>query len=257
MVRASRLTLPGHGTNNDSFARLESDAVQLCWVNDCSEPHADGAVLTAHQDCWGVARNLHPSVTSLYSVAQGRRQILPLQHSTRPDARLALDRVNGKTPLGEIIRAVTRKLPIELQDEISKSLRGHLVACLSLASLAAPHGDEKPTSNTPSWESVDCHDGGERLNITTSWILGLEYVSKIGIDDREGVSAAGMRGIRFALDTFGIRGLRVMYKDQSLSPWLGDHRFAWYGEAYGDDLSQLRVIRDVSIFRPPVLTVPV
>ena len=89
-----------------------------------------------------------------------------------------------------------------------------------------------------------------RLSIKTSQILGLEYVSEIGFDGPEDASiplgSAAVRGIRFALDAFGIRAVRILFAGQSLSPWLGDSRFSWYGQVYGD-LAQLSMIRDVSI----------
>src|SRR5690606_4212982 len=94
----------------------------------------------------------------------------------------------------------------------------------------------------------------ESLRVKTTSIFGLAYLSKIGFNEGDGdfidVRDSGFFGVRFALGTYGIRALRVLYQDGSMSRWVGDPRFSWFGEVYGADLRYLSVIRDVRIATP-------
>ena len=102
-----------------------------------------------------------------------------------------------------------------------------------------------PICKTPTWEKVSTSGHIETVSIETNNILGLQYIFGIHIGRPEGIASTGIRGIRFALDSFGIRAIRLLFSDQSESPWLGPHRFSWYGEIHGNGLHRLQVIRDV------------
>lgn len=88
LVRVARVTPPGRGASHLHAPSLETDALKLCWFSDCSVHHLEEPVYTVHQDCWSVARSLHPTISSLFSAAQSSRQIFPLQYSARPDVRI-------------------------------------------------------------------------------------------------------------------------------------------------------------------------
>ena len=129
---------------------------------------------------------------------------------------------------------------------------GHaLISLMRSASVIPPCTRSQPVSSKlPVWEKIVCHGVPDKLTISTTRIWGLEYIASVSLGGQSSgifipIEARGVRGIRFALGMYGLRAIKVVYKDGSMSPWLGSTTFAWYGKTTGCDLRQLWVLSDV------------
>lgn len=163
---------------------------------------------------------------------------------------------NGTTELGRLVSRLSN-LPLEIQFEVTKRLDLTLFLSLlkakTLVTQFLPQIYKstimKPKSHIPV-------TGGSFNRIFARYrnIMGSSYLAEIGFrGDGDGgvssisVSDRNIRGIQFSLGRFGLRGIRVLYEDETHSPWLGDSSSCWIGVARGRDLSRLRVVADVRL----------
>ena len=195
----------------------------------------------------------------LFTHARTSRQIFPLRHVSGQRGRLTLPDLDyHESPLGALLRAVATLLPEEvchiiLEHLCDEDFRGKkLLMNLARASAVIPPYTRQVTASAlPIWEKVPCRGPLDRLSIETSSVLGVDCISKITLGGLgSGVSVplrvGDVRGVRFALHPYGLRAIRVLYDDGSMSSWLGSTDPSWFGEVHGTDLSQLHVLLDVS-----------
>ena len=161
--------------------------------------------------------------------------------------------INATTELGRLVKKLATRMPAEIQAQIMMGLgdcyAASLIRALRASSLLTGEEEMRP----PSRELQVSFGPVAGLGAATSSLFGRNYLRDIRFDG-EGdmcvrVEDRGVRGIRFAIDTHGLRGIRVLYGDGGESPWMGDDRGCWYGEAHGADLGRLWVTRDVRIPR--------
>lgn len=219
----------------------------------------------AHKCCWKVANTptIIPSLKWLRMAIQTR----PFSFRTRFWERkpnfdvgtdlLAVDRrfFNQETHLGKIALQLST-MPLEVQSQVLDDLGGSLFISLLRAkifSLQILPRISDSTTLQPITRVLYPAATIRSIHVRFTNILGRTYLSKIGFNDefKDGSSsistpACNVRGLRFALGKFGLRGLQVIYDDGSSSSWLGDSSSCWIGVVHGRDLSKLRVIADVS-----------
>ena len=236
--------------------RLDSDTdrIKLCWSSWCSADHVLEPLFIAHKPCWAVARASHDRLATLFHIAHNTRQMFPPlpRFWARPVSRISPPAGGyGDTPLGELLGAIARRLPVELQDAISTCLDTQMIGSIARASKTATFKLKDQEYEMPWWHAVPYKAPATSLNAKTSHLFGLLYISKLSFNEPGDISipleSAGVRGFRFAIDSYGLRAIRVLYDDQSTSPWLGDPQSSWYGEIFGSNLEELSVISDVSI----------
>ena len=149
-------------------------------------------------------------------------------------------------------------LPKEIQLLISKYSQGsYLTAAMNtiqsssplLASIGLPEESNKclPTELifTPKFKRLTA-EWVEIHNHT--YMLELHETDEEPCDpdcDADSLIVRPLRGIKFALGKYGIRGLRLLYKDLTLSPWLGSTTHCTFGTILGSDIIGLRIRRDV------------
>ena len=249
---------------------LDANDTMFCWSPSCPRRDTDRPAHIAHHNCWAAARKVYGSLHFLLLLARTTRRLFPLDYYSRleipgtiPDIRY------GDTPLGKLLRRAADRLPCELKRSIMNYIRevdgldelyyvdedDLKVTWLTRAvstPLACPRA--KSASALPVWERVACQGDQDRLTIETTRILGLEYIVKVSLggpatSNSVQLQAREVRGVRFALDSFGLCAVRVLYEDSSMSPWLGNAESVWFGEVSGCDLSQLWILGDVSLIR--------
>lgn len=207
--------------------------------------------------CWQVARKT-ASMTSLVHLARRMYPLFPSKYSSEHlDDHEELcgleNKMNVKTALGHLIKELAARMPVELQAQIMM----HLGDCYAVSLIRALRASLPLTGEedmrSPSRELRVSPGPVKSLSVVTSSLLGRGYLRDIEFDADGAVcvrvEGRGIRGIRFAIDTHGLRGIRVLYVDGGESPWLGDDRGCWYGEAHGTNLERLWVTRDVCIPR--------
>lgn len=161
---------------------------------------------------------------------------------------------NDATELGMLISRLG-KMPLEVQFEVTKRL--NLTLFLSLlktkilvAQLLPELGES--TTMKPETRTLDTDGSFKNIHVRYRNILGTAYLAGIGFKREVGGEASSIsvadrdvRGVQFCLGRFGLRGIRVLYEDETCSPWLGEPSSSWIGVARGRDLSRLQVVADV------------
>ena len=192
-----------------------------------------------------LARRMYPLFPSEYSFSEdldGHEDLCGLENE-----------INVKTELGQFIKELSSRMPVELQAQIMTHLGDCYAASLIRALRASLPLTGEEDMRPPSRELRISPGPVMSLGAVASSLLGRSYLRDIQFNE-EGevcirVEDRGIRGIRFAIDTHGLRGVRVLYVGGGESPWLGDDRGCCYGEAHGTDLGRLWVTQDVCIPR--------
>ena len=258
--RVLRVTLETHTRGTDDRLILDGAKVKVCDVpaKACAPCHDGRSVYVAHRDCWNLAVVAGKTHIGLYRFAANLQHVIPPRYSAQPPPYASFyPDVVKTTELGRLVHTGAMRLPAEIQHKAIEYLGDHhLVSSLFRASQTmASHVKETPLYQAVEHVTLGPPTHISSLCIKTGSIFGLAYLSDIGFNQREGdfidVRDIGFIGVRFALGTYGIRGLRILYEDGSMSRWLGDSRFSWFGEVYGYDLRNLSVLRDVRVPASP------
>lgn len=244
---------------DEILPELEVDGAQLCFFPGCPGRDEERPVHVAHLACWAVGRQVHGSLRALFALARTTRQIFPLRKLSGRDVRLTLpDWEYDESPLGELLHAVATRLPVEVCNVILSTIcdenedSGPMVMSLSRASaVIPPYLCAVTDSALPVWKKVPVRGTIDGISIETSSVLGVVCISEVRLGGRDSggsvtLRGVGVRGIRFALHSYGLRAIRVLYDDGSMSPWLGSTNASWFGEVHGTDLNKLCVLGDVS-----------
>lgn len=176
----------------------------------------------------------------------GTNDLLPLDDHLFDDS----------TELGKLISRLGR-MPLEIQFQVTKRLSLTLFLSLlktkTLLDQLLPLVRES-TMTKPQVRIPDTDGSFNSIHVRYRNIMGTSYLATIGFKRRSGAEAVSIavanrnvRGVQFSLGRFGLKGIRVLYKDGTCSPWLGEPSLCWIGFAYGRDLSRLRVIADVCL----------
>jgi hypothetical protein len=170
--------------------------------------------------------------------------------------------IEGKlwTRLGRLLARI-RLLPAELQRQIMGHLKGTMFASLLQAKKfvleVMPRLPSESTWTIQAKTKFLREVGQVRsdsLSCGSVNIMGRPYISELGLGQPNGsgshipISKKALRGVQFALGRFGLRGIRIWYEDSSFSPWLGETTSCWIGTIRCCDLSDLRVVADVSCY---------
>lgn len=198
------------------------------------------------------------SMTSLVHLARRVYPLFPSKYSSEDlddheDLCGLENEINVKTELGHLIKELAARMPVELQAQIMTHL-GDCYAASLIRALRASWPLTGEEDMQPSSCKLRISPGPVKsLGAVTSSLLGRSYLRDIEFNRENDMCVRledrGIRGIRFAIDTHGLCGIRILYADGSESPWLGDDRGCWYGEAHGTELGRLWVTRDVWIPR--------
>ncbi|ROV98720.1 hypothetical protein VMCG_06793 [Cytospora schulzeri] len=161
---------------------------------------------------------------------------------------------NNETDLGRLAQKLSA-MPLEIQSQVLDGLGSSLFIALLKARTFSwqilPRIHESTTLK-PTTRILDTNNQIKRIYGRSNIILGWNYLTEISFNDDvvEGgsssisVADSSIRGLRFALGKFGLRGIQIIYEDGSCSLWLGDPSSCWIGVLHGRDLSKLRVIAD-------------
>ena len=180
-----------------------------------------------------------------------RPSLDPISTLPAVDFPTPISRDDAVTSLGRLFTRLLQ-LPTETRQRITGHLQGHLVESLLRAiQTTKAFLDRGGADGSSTPHDLTSSDGIGSLYARATRIFGRRYLSEVGFNQTENVSSIQVeskpkRGIRFALGTYGLCAVRILYGDGSLSPWLGDHGGCWYGEVYGEELGKLRITRDVS-----------
>lgn len=231
----------------------------------CGECQADQVMFLAHRCCWKAIN--HPRIVpsfQLLKLARHTRPIAPPQRrgGTQRLRRLSretqLDAFDKTTVLGSFLGQVVRRLPLELQCNILDYLEGSLFASVLKAKTAATAllgrlGPDKCVK--PRIVHLGKVEVVTSLHANSSNIRGRQFLTSLAFnqprcDLQIAVRSTKIWGLQYALGEFGLCGVRILYADESRSPWLGDPTSCWLGTTMGGDLQMLYALADVSHTSP-------
>lgn len=220
----------------------------------------------AHKCCWKVANS--PNITPALKWLRMAIQTRPFDIRTEfpeeePNFDVGTDLLvadcrffNEETDLGKLALRLST-IPIEIQSQVLDDLRGSLFISLlkerTFSRQILPRIHASATLQ-PTTRILDTNATIRSIYVRSNIILGWNYLTEIGFNDdnvKDGslsisIADGSVRGLRFALGRFGLRGIQIFYDDGSCSSWLGDPSSCWIGVVHGRDISRLRVMADVS-----------
>ncbi|KAH8177572.1 hypothetical protein LIA77_02654 [Sarocladium implicatum] len=212
----------------------------------------------AHTCCWDVAQHqlgdkLSPS--ALFALAQRTHPVLPLPASWHAveaiDSPPVKDLNDPETDLSRLIRGIAHILPLELQRMVGSYLGRHIVASLLRApQLARSYIQPEPGRSSPYLDNIEIPSPVKILHVSNTLILGHMYLSGIQFNQPDArdcitIDAQTVTALHFAIGTYGLRALRVVFDYASLSPWVGSQDSeCWYGKlaTHNFDLRLLRLL---------------
>lgn len=234
-------------------------------VSYCLQCQPEQMLFYAHKCCWKVANSpeITPALKWLRMAIQTRpfgvKEGFPEEGINYDEGNdlLALDGsfFSRDTDLGKLaLRLSTMPLEVQKQvlDDLDDSMFFSLLKSRSFSWQILPR-IRASTTVRPTMRVLDTEAPIRSIYVRRNNILGRSYITEVGFNNEvnDGLSSipisdVNVRGCRFALGKFGLRGLQIKYDDGSCSPWLGDRSSCWTGSVHGRDLSKLRVIADVS-----------
>ena len=221
---------------------------------------AEDILYLTHRCCWEIARLQLGDVLSnhaLFAIGQRTYPVLPLEDSRHGPESLGafpdLEKIATDTTLGQLLHGISL-LPLEIQHIIATHVARDQVLSLSRACHTAKLY-LRPTSSRSSArvETIEVPSSIKSLHICTVYIFGSSYLDNIGFNclkesDSVAVDDRPIIALQFAIGTYGLRAIRVVYDDESWSPWIGNHDSrCWYGSLPTRNLLGLRMLRDVRI----------
>lgn len=238
----------------------------------CQDCRPDRMAYLSHRDCWKVAFSSHRWSSLDWSrlAVQTRpfeirnwitKSQFAMCHEDPITPSLArVPPIEGRlwTRLARLLIRI-RRLPTELQLQIMSYLKGTMFASLLQAKIfvleVMPHLHPNSTW-TMQLQIKSLQVYGEETHDSISCcsisIMGRPYLNELGFGRPDGsrsyilIAKKPVRGLQFALGRFGLRGIRIWYEDRSFSPWLGEASSCWIGTLRCCDLSDLKVVTDVS-----------
>ena len=268
------------------FARYHANTSQLFTYASisagCGYCEPDNPLIIAHWACWKIVQGSGVSHDRLYEFAL---QTMPLAPAIRgPHVRLSMSELAGVvdrgTSLGRLIVDIAHRLPKELDSMIMNEVQLYAMRSQRHGKMGEKQYKDLlndsgvlfsrlATVQTSALPMLKCgfkaagndvfgKEDGElhTMYIRTVSLFGRQYFSEIGFNKTaDGLSTIPVRsdkirGVRFALGRFGLRGLRILYADGSASSWLGQTAGCWFGNARG------RCIRDLEVFVNVSLPIP-
>lgn len=249
----------------------------------CGYCFPEKSLFIAHWDCWRVVQaSDNISTENLHEFAL-RTMPLALSRS-EPHAPLSLfdlaQCINRETSLGRFIMNILDRIPPELHPKIMReaqldalsfqhygNMNDHQYKALLTSPsvlftrLATVQLSTLPRLRSGFAEVTTYVPGKDNYPIQTMHIIpvdifGATYIAEVGFSaGREAppgiqVRSEEIRGVRFALGRFGLRGLRLLYADGSDSRWLGSTSGCWYGNVRGKSIRDLHVVTEVRLPRP-------
>ena len=220
----------------------------------------------AHKCCWKLANSqgITPALDWLRMAVQTRPfefRSSYLAYEPFFNMRADLWAVEGRflnrdTDLGNLAFRLSM-MPLEIQCQVLDGLKFTLFISLlktknftqQILPRIRPSNTLQPTINTLSTDA-----GIRSLQVRSTNILGRSYLAEISVNDHidhasssTTVANDSVRGLRFALGKFGLRGIQIIYDDGHSSSWLGESSMCWIGVIHGRDISKLRITADVSV----------
>jgi hypothetical protein len=256
---------------SDTFSELPiatlSDAasfkVHLCLPSGCQEDNVHKAAHLVHLSCWKLVNSVKESqmvTRSLFLFAESTSPFFDIGTSFKTEMRSVPNLTNvvvgdsAETEVGKLLKSLSM-LPAEIRLAILPYCTQKLLLCLfAVLESSALLNVIKPDSSNRGVGELLCGTNAKTLSARSISIFGQSYIRLLSFsehmdngNDQHLVLANGLevRGIKFVVDRYGLRAIRILYIDSSASPWLGDETGGWKGIIYGNSLRNLYVIRDV------------
>lgn len=196
------------------------------------------------------ARMLRPTL-------EWRRAVAILDVQASPSQFPPLDGPHS-TELSILVSSIQKKLPLEIQGMILDCLPSHclfypLSRCLEV--LETINFDRILKANLPFSEFTTKYPfpidqpSPVRLSATTVNILGEECLATIGTQANTmlglSVGQAKIRGLQYAMGSYGVVALRLLYEDGTRSGWMGQSIRKWVATIRGKEMASLNFMTDV------------
>lgn len=220
-----------------------------------------------HTHCLQLAKLRIPEL-NLRFLCRLAKILRPISHSAIIDQlfegwdslhRLPTASNSGSTALASYVKTMQERLPAEVQMVVCKNLQEGLFASLAVCSETLDWVEQnKPlVAAYPDFHRHMTHLNPRHmfLGLKMTSVLGESYLLEIGSDPNAEYSHTipildGAIGVQYALGVYGVRSMRILYKDGSSSPWTGDllHVKLVRSAHTGHSLRSLEWTTDVSIF---------
>lgn len=224
----------------------------------------------AHAVCIQLAKETWAefSLKTLQHIAQYARPLLPWRHAVSltgidhsRQVLPPLSKLSTSTPLGRLIQQIEQRLPFEAQKLIYDNVTG-LFSCLArcFATLIR-YGEflsgQNAVMQRPKALCPLRNQNLGKIGANFVRILDEVYLKDIGattssqsFEERIDVIDKGIRGFQYSIGAYGVVAFRILYEDDSQSPWIGSGTRRWTTTYEVTDLTQLRAISDVSQTMP-------
>ncbi|KAK5996553.1 hypothetical protein PT974_01889 [Cladobotryum mycophilum] len=228
------------------------------WHNRCD---VNRPLLFAHVCYWKVARQLHSNCSCLefYRLMRQLHPVLPRTRLAKEAPwNLASFRDLGPTTNLNSLLSRSAGLPQELQRLMLQSIPPNsLVFCLLAAFQSASLLSELNYQvSTPVFSLKglvpESFIGTGWLYATCISIFGRTYLRRIRMSSCQDKSRAygleinvkSLQCLRFVVGSLGISAIRLVYRNGSLSDWLGDPGNGWHGSILSFHISDLQILQD-------------
>lgn len=249
----------------------QNNLVSCRWHRGCADcPRSRSrSVHYVHDHCYKLASQLFSGISldQLNLVARFAKTTLPgvmmpLSPAVSPSGlSVGVDLLppssqdpDERTGLDSIIRAISKRLPTEVQYmiwEYADPFLKSISTCIwNLHSayrpyLEAEHSRFEPRTSCPLSETVKI----DRLGVNMVHVLGEDNVSEVGTGPQKwqyeiAVADANVDGIQASFGSHGLVALRLLYQDGSTSPWVGGLARKWFRTFRNIDINALSVVSD-------------
>jgi hypothetical protein len=235
-----------------------------------SDPDATANLV--HSSCLLLMKHSMPTVSISAAVLCVTARLLRPLRPWRKLSRLAefiitrhelpFPELSSFTPLGSLVTRIN-KLPLELQGMIHGFLPESLFASLSRCSgtlnemkqfqhtlQADPKSFARYTCQYPF---LGLSSIPRLISANTVQIFGERCLTGIGMNRGScleiPVKDSSIKAVQYALGTYGV-ALRLLYVDNSYSPWLGNSARIWVTTLRGNNIQKLMAVTDVRTLPP-------
>ncbi|KAH8804581.1 hypothetical protein F5884DRAFT_884180 [Xylogone sp. PMI_703] len=208
-----------------------------------------------HLPCWKLINSLYPNTTSsfLYKYGQATYPMfdIDLICAVRDKFITAFTGIvtqcDIETELGQLLNRISQ-LPTEIQLSISEQCAPSL--CFSLVTVAKKLSifirNSEKMDNSEQLVTELVSNTVHSLSAQIISMYGQSVISNLRFNDTGGILVpnTNIRGIKLAINHYGIQALRIVFTDETVTQWLGEPRNGWIGMIYGADIGRLRIFQD-------------
>ncbi|KAH7309139.1 hypothetical protein B0I35DRAFT_94111 [Stachybotrys elegans] len=245
---------------------LQDNGIRLCFRPYCQRCDFKNSLHFVHTTCLQLAQRVMTDFATrdLFSItAMGRPMVWSRSTATFMNPRFdstalgLLVKYAGDTDLGKLVSDINKRVPLELETMIYRSVSGPLrsfLHCLTNVSAYQACGQRSINIYSPTttyFPFRDC-DGFDSIQVKLVKILGENCIGEIsalnhGAERNETIttaSASTVIAVQVSLGYYGLTAIRYLLQGGGASAWAGSPQHEWITTYPIQDPRQLQVVSD-------------